>query len=84
MLYVYENKVHSTVIVRSVLYISIWSNWLIVLSKPSASLLIFHPIVLSFTEMTINDIVDIMTIDKGNSPTLIIRLSALIFLRLFC
>ena len=69
---------------RSALYISIQSIWLIVLSKPSISLLIFHPIVLSLTEMTINDIIDIMTFPIGirNSPTLIIRLSALIFLLL--
>ena len=79
-----ENNVYSTVIVRSALYISIQSIWLIVLSQPSISLLIFHPIVLSLTEMTINDIIDIMTfpIGIGNSPTLIIRLSALIFLLL--
>lgn len=62
------------------IYISIWSNWLIVLSRPSRSLLIFHPVALSFTEMRMNGVVDIMTIGVGNSPTLTIQLSALIFL----
>lgn len=82
--YVYENDVHSTVIVEECpIYISIRSNWLIVLSRPSRSLLIFRPVALSFTEMRMNGVVDIMTISVGNSPTLTIQLSALIFCFLY-
>lgn len=38
---VHENNVYSTVMVRTVLYLSIRENWSVLLSKPSVSLLIF-------------------------------------------
>lgn len=66
--YVHENNVCSAVIVRSVLYISLRSNWLIVLSKPSILLLIFCLVVLSFIEIGV-----------GKSSTLIIQLSTVTF-----
>lgn len=65
--YVHENNVYYVPIIRSVLYIAIRSDWLILLLGPSMSLLMLCLIVLAIIETDMK------------SPTLIIQLSAIHF-----
>lgn len=65
--YVHENNVYSAPLIRSVQYIAIRSDWLIMLLRPSRSLLMLCLVVLSIIEKDMK------------SPILIIQSSAVSF-----